>query len=896
MPQTHQRGLEQLDIVINNSPALISYVGSDRRYRWCNRAYTEWFQRPTGDVVGREMREVLGEEAWATIGPRIEAAFAGETIEYEAEAKYRGAGTRWIRATYTPHRDEHGTVLGIVVMVHDITEIKESELRTRFLADLVDDLTRFTDPAAIERAIVERVGRFLGVEQCTFVQLTADRDIVPRDVLRVFERGESSVSDDVTTPGDSGDLSTWSGLPAVRAFVAAPVHSAGEVAGVLVVASAMPRAWGRDEVAFVREVAQRGWPLMERARATAALQESRARFDLVREGAQIGFWFCDLPFDTLIWDNRVKEHFWLPPSAVVTIDTFYERLHPADREFTRSAIAASIANRTLYDIEYRTVSDAGAERWIRAIGRTFYDASGQPIRFDGVTLDITDRKRMDDALRESEKRFRNMADHAPVMIWITDPDGSCTYLSRSWYEFTGQTPETALGHGWLDATHPDDQAVAAETFLAANSRQEAFRLDYRLRKVDGSYAWAIDSAAPRFGADGEFLGYVGSVLDITERKRMEDALKEGDRRKDEFLAMLAHELRNPLAPIRNATEVLRVAGEGDPSRVWARDVIERQTQHITRMVDDLLDVSRITQRKIVLRRERVDAAAILERSVEASRPLIDARRQRLMVTLTPAVTLDADQTRLVQVFANLLNNASKFTDEGGDISLVASVDHDELVVSVRDSGVGIAAELLPHVFDLFTQADRSLDRSQGGLGIGLTLVRLLVELHGGSVAAQSDGLGAGSVFTVRLPLAGQVEQGSADAPIVSTAPSRDATRRILLVEDNVDSAEMLSVMLSLHGFTTDIAHDGEEALQVAARFAPHIVCCDIGLPRMDGYEVARRLRSLLPPASFLIAISGYGQDHDRARSAEAGFDHHLTKPVEPTVLLALLDGLSIRDR
>lgn len=635
---------------------------------------------------------------------------------------------------------------------------------------------------------------------------------------------------------------------------------------------------------------------MERARATAALQESRQRFDLVRESAQIGFWFCDLPFDILIWDTRVKEHFWLPPSAVVTIDTFYERLHPADREFTRSAIAAAIANHTLYDIEYRTVSDIGEEKWIRAIGRTFYDASGRPIRFDGVTLDITGRKRLDDALRDSEKRFRNMADHAPVMVWITDADGSCTYLSRSWYEFTGQTPETALGHGWLDATHPDDQEEAAATFLAANRQQEAFRIDYRLRKVDGSYAWAIDSAAPRFGADGEFLGYIGSVLDITERKQMEDALKESDRRKDEFLAMLAHELRNPLAPIRNATEVLKVAADGDPSRVWARDAIERQTQHITRMVDDLLDVSRITQRKIVLRRERLDAAAILERSVEASRPLIDARKQRLAVTLTPAVTLDADQTRLIQVFSNLLNNASKFTDEGGDISLVAAVEHAELVVSVRDSGVGIAAELLPHVFDLFTQADRSLDRSQGGLGIGLTLVRLLVDLHGGSVAVQSDGVGRGSLFTVRLPLAESLEEGAAKVPLESTGAGRDGTRRILLVEDNVDSAEMLSVMLSLHGFATEMAHDGDAALKVAATFVPHVVCCDIGLPRMDGYEVARRMRGLLPPASVLIAISGYGQEHDRARSAGAGFDHHLTKPVEPAVLLALLDGLSIRDR
>lgn len=274
MPQTHQRGLEQLDIVINNSPALISYVGADRRYRWCNRAYTEWFRRATGDVVGREMREVVGEDAWVTIGPRIDAALGGETVEYEAEAKYQDAGKRWIHAAYTPHRDEAGTVLGIVVMVHDITEIKESELRTRFLADLVDHLTRLTDPAAIEQATVERVGRFLGVDQGRFVHISADSGIVSRDMLRAFERGELSVSNVVGTAPGTLDLRAWSGLSMARAFVAAPVHSAGEVAGALVVAGSTPRAWRPDEVAFVREVAQRAWPLMERARATAALQES----------------------------------------------------------------------------------------------------------------------------------------------------------------------------------------------------------------------------------------------------------------------------------------------------------------------------------------------------------------------------------------------------------------------------------------------------------------------------------------------------------------------------------------------------------------------------------------------------------------------------------------------
>ena len=748
-----ERGREQLQLVSDNVPALISYVDAERRYRWCNRAYTHWFGIPVSAVVGHAMRDVVGEDAWQTIGPHLDAALSGERVEYEAEAKYRAGGTRWIHAVYTPHRDDAGAVVGVVVMVHDITDTR---------------------------------------------------------------------------------------------------------------------------------------------RAAEALRESASRFDLVRDGAEVGFWFCDLPFDKLIWDNRVKEHFWLPPDAEVTIDTFYQRLHPADRERTRQAIDASIANRTQYDIEYRTLSASGGEKWIRAIGRTFYDAQANPIRFDGVTLDITDRRRMADAVRDSEERFRIMADHAPVMIWVTDAAGSCTYLSQSWYAFTGQTPETGLGLGWLDATHPDDRAPAGEIFLTANERREAFRLDYRLQRVDGSYAWAIDSAAPRFGPGGEFLGYIGSVLDITERKQIEEALKQNDRRKDEFLAMLAHELRNPLAPIRHAAEVLKITAPGDPSQRWARDVIERQTQHITRLVEDLLDVSRITRGKITLRPERIAVTDVVERAVEAIRPVAEARGQTLSVALPPvSIEVEGDLTRLVQVLSNLLSNASKFSNDRGQIAVTAAQEGAHVVIRVTDNGIGIPRELVPRVFELFTQADRSLDRSQGGLGIGLTLVQLLVDRHGGTVEARSDGPGCGSEFVVRLPVAAARE--TVAGPLVEDrVPAAEArtAKRILVVEDNADAAEMLRILLSLRGHEIEVANDGAAALEAARRFRPGVIVCDIGLPHMNGYELAQQLRVLADDAPpTLIALSGYGQDEDRRRAREAGFEHHLVKPVEPQALFALLDSL-----
>ncbi len=375
-------------------------------------------------------------------------------------------------------------------------------------------------------------------------------------------------------------------------------------------------------------------------------------------------------------------------------------------------------------------------------------------------------------------------------------------------------------------------------------------------------------------------------------RQSERALREADRRKDEFLAMLAHELRNPLAPIRNAAQVLKLVGAADGRQRWAREVIERQTQHLTRLVDDLLDVSRITRGKVKLAREPLELATIVHRAVEASRPLIDARRHQLTVALPPEpVRLEGDLTRLVQVVGNLLNNAAKYTDEGGRIHIEAAAENGEAVIRVRDNGMGLPPDLLPHVFDLFTQADRSLDRSQGGLGVGLTLARRLVELHGGRVEARSEGPGQGSEFIVRLPAAAS-SAGAGTAEAGEPVPSAAQGLRILVVEDNVDSAEMMSFLLELRGYQVRTAYHGPEALEVARAFHPQVVLCDIGLPGMNGYEVAARLREQPDfQRTTLIALTGYGQEDARRRAQEAGFDHHLVKPVEPDALEALLDSL-----
>jgi signal transduction histidine kinase/CheY-like chemotaxis protein len=384
---------------------------------------------------------------------------------------------------------------------------------------------------------------------------------------------------------------------------------------------------------------------------------------------------------------------------------------------------------------------------------------------------------------------------------------------------------------------------------------------------------------------------------VLQHKRTEAAFQELDRRKDEFLAILAHELRNPLAPLSNSLEILRLAEENSPELLeQTRGTMERQVRQMVRLVDDLMDVSRITRGKIELRRERTELAAVLEHAVETARPVIEAPGHELTVTLPPEpVFLDGDPGRLAQVFANLLNNAAKYTRPAGQIRLTAERQGSQAVVKVRDTGIGIPADVLPRIFDIFTQGDRSLERAQGGLGIGLSIVRGVVELHGGSVAAHSAGPGQGSEFTVRLPALAASTWESRAAEVGGEPATVPAPRRILVADDNADSAESLALLLTLRGSEVRTARDGWEAVEAAAAFGPDVVLLDIGMPRLNGYEAARKIREQSRGEwMVLIALTGWGQNEDRQRSTEAGFDFHLVKPVDFAALEQLLASLEGR--
>ncbi len=491
------------------------------------------------------------------------------------------------------------------------------------------------------------------------------------------------------------------------------------------------------------------------------------------------------------------------------------------------------------------------------------------------------------ALRESEARFRQMADTAPTMIWVTEPDGLCSYVSRRWCEFTGRIADAELGTGWLEVIHPDDREHSYAMFMDALQRQEGFAVEHRALRWDGAWRWLHASGRPRFGAGSEFLGYVGAAMDVTERRDAEDALREADRRKDEFLATLAHELRNPLSPIRTGLQVLNLTDDADTAR-RTRQMMERQLGHMVRLIDDLLDVSRITSGKVALQRERIALQDAARSAIESARPAIEAARHRLDVAMPgDALWVDADPTRLAQVLGNLLGNAAKYTPDGGDIRLTVHACDGEACITIADSGLGIPREALGEVFGMFAQVNRTLDRAQGGLGIGLALAQRLTEMHGGRIVAESEGLGHGATFTVHLPLA--VGTGD-DLPESTHAAPSDARGRVLVVDDNSDAAESLAMMLQLEGHDVRLAFSGAEGLQVAGEFLPRIAFLDIGMPGMNGYELARHLRA---DASLdglrLIAVSGWGGEADKRKAMEAGFDLHLTKPVSVAAVQAALD-------
>jgi signal transduction histidine kinase len=501
-------------------------------------------------------------------------------------------------------------------------------------------------------------------------------------------------------------------------------------------------------------------------------------------------------------------------------------------------------------------------------------------------------------LQQRLQALRALIAHAPVPIAIAH-DRNCQLISanRALADLLGVPPGSNVsltpqpGERPLYRIQRDGRDLLPDELPMQYSiaQRTPVKNEIEIVRSDGTVLYVQNDVEPLYDTQGEIYGCVSVCVDLTARKLAEAALRDADRRKDEFLATLSHELRNPLAPIRTALELMRLA-RGDADLVEkARLTMERQLMHLVRITDDLLDVSRITQNKVELRRERIDLRSVVHSALESTRPLIDAQAQLLSLDLPRVpIWVQADFTRLLQVFSNLLNNATKYTERGGHIHVTAfatAADQAATVV-VSDTGQGIPQPMLERIFDMFTQVQEFRDRTQGGLGIGLTLAKRLIELHGGTIEARSEGPGQGSVFTVRIPVSQAVDAYAVPAPGSLVESSVEC--RVLIAEDNPDAAEMMRMMLTFKGHDVRVATNGLQAVAVAEQFDPHIGFLDIGMPGMDGYEAARRIRDLLGRRIVLVALTGWGQDEDKRRSREAGFDHHLTKPPEPDMLERLI--------
>ncbi len=687
----------------------------------------------------------------------------------------------------------------------------------------------------------------------------------------------------------------------------------------------------------------------ERRRAERAVREANERLALALSAGRSGVFDWLIPENRVVWSPELEDLYGVPRGSFEgTYAAWETRVEPEDAARVGAQVRRCVAERVADVVyEFRAVRPDGSRRWLAGQAKLLFAPGGGAVRMVGINADIHDRKQLEERLRAGEESLRHqnvrlaiLADAAEALLAADgDPVQMMTDL------FAALAPALALSHYFNYAPTPDGAGLElvacagvpvgavdairrldnqeALCGLVATTRKAVIATDVQSSgepraqrvKAFGVRAYACHPliAGDRllgtlsFGtmtrdrfSDGD-IDVLRTVCHYAamakERARLaakvaERAarLKEQDRRKDEFLALLAHELRNPLAPLRNGLQVLRLTeGRGDAAK-RAREMMERQLTHTVRLIDDLLDVSRISRNKLNLRRTRVSLAEVVESAAETARPLIEEARHEFTVELPPEpVFLDADLTRLAQVFSNLLTNSAKYTPPGGRIALRAERRDGALVVTVRDNGLGIPPDYLPRIFDMFSQADRVVERASGGLGIGLALVKGLVEMHGGNVAAASDGPNQGSAFTVTLPLPGAPAD---DAPALRTAVEVGSRpRRVLVVDDNRDAAESLAMLLELLGNEVHIGHDGLEAVELAERLRPDIIFMDVGMPRLNGLEATTQIRTRPWAAPVvIIALTGWGQESDRERTRQAGCSAHLVKPVQLADLERVLNG------
>lgn len=821
-------------------------------------------------IVNEQTRKPADNPAIRALRDGLVVGLANHTVLLSKDGRERP-----VDDSAAPIRNEHGDLLGCVLVFRDVTErrraekeILESREMLRITLASIGDGVIVTDARGTVRSLnaeAERLTEWTS-DDASGKPLSEVFHIVNENTGKIVENPVEIVIREGTVVGMANHtvLISKTGRRIPIDDSAAPIREReGPLFGVVLV---------------FRDVEEQ-----------RALQRAQAHLAAIVKYSGDAIVTKDLNGIVQTWNASAEALFGYRPEEIIgkSITT----LLPPERLQEETEILARLRRGQPFErLETVRLTKEGRRLNVSVSISPLLDADGKVTGASKVVHDITDRKIAEEALRESEQRFRRMADAAPVLIWTSGIDKRYTWFNKQWLDFVGRPMEKEIGHGWAENVHPDDYNHCRETYVTKFDGREPFTMMYRLRRHDGEHRWLFDHGIPLYDARGDFAGYIGSCIDITERRNAEDSLREADRRKDEFIAVLSHELRNPLAPIAMVVDVMRQKPVSDPRERQLRGILERSTAQLARLLDDLLDVNRIRSGKIVLRKEHLKLNDAVAHAVESTRPQIDARGQSLAVSLPrDPVYVDADATRMAQVIANLLCNASKYTGPRGNIALTLVHQDGRAILSVRDSGIGIHPEQMSRIFDMFAQVHSSLDREHSGLGVGLALTRTLVELHGGHIEVRSEGPGKGSEFIVRLPAA---ESKPEPAVEQSVEPARNArpARKVLVADDNVDSAEMLTTALRLAGHDVAMAHDGVATVEMAKSFAPEVALLDIGMPRMNGYEAAKNLRELFGASITLVAITGWGQDADRRRAEEAGFDHHLTKPVSLEAVERLLNS------
>lgn len=889
--RAREEALSTLKSLVASAPVGIAILDREMRFVHVNEPLAEMNGVPATEHVGKAVGEILPDllPQLAPIFSRLlETGQAPPLQVIEGMTPKDPNVKRAWRESWFPIAGPGGQINGAGVLVDEITEERRVEREIAALAQRVTSLVDNTPLAVIEWDADFAVKRWAGLAERVF-GWNADEVVGKRiDAFPFIYEGDVRVVQE-----------TMARLrDPVNSFVVC--HNRNRTKHGNVLACEWYNSVIHDGSGNMIAVLSLVLDVTERVSAIGELRHAEERFRASQEASLFGFTILSAKRDA---DGRVVDFEWdyVNPAAAMLLD------RPATALVGRRLLEELKDGELKRDLfnHFSGVVESGEphdyELWYRDEG-LYCLFRHMTVRLgDGVAVsfaDVTEQHLQQERLMRSEARFRQLAEAMPHIVWEADPTGRRVYINRQWSVLTGRDTEAGLSDRWIESVHQEDLPGLLQKWTTALRDGTPYTAEYRLLHKGGGHRWMMVRGVPILGEDGQIARWYGSSTDIDAQKRLAEALAEADTRKDEFLATLAHELRNPLAPLRNGLELMKRAAHDPRARTDWGEMMGRQLAHLVRLVDDLLDVSRISRGKIEVRKEFVELAVVIQHAVETSRSMIEEHGHQLIIDLPPEpLCIHGDVTRLAQVVANLLNNAAKYTQPEGHIWLTAKRRGDEVAVSVRDDGIGVPPAMLPRLFDIFTQVDQSLERSQGGLGIGLSLVKALVELHGGRVEAKSEGLGRGAEFVVVLRLAEGVPSPQR-APIQPPEPPSIATPqrprlRILIVDDNHDGADTLARVLAIMGNETRAAYDGAEALDVADSFRPDVVLLDLGLPLLNGFEACQQLRERAWCKNVtIVAVTGWGQEQIRRRSEEAGFDHHVVKPVDPTALLELLTDAS----